>query len=174
MRRGNFKQVRQRKQHEPKADSYAPEIARPCRAAAAEDDDPDQNEQRREAGNLEREHLDDKGRADIGAEHDSERRHELERAACAKGGNDEACGGATLQNCGRAKTGGKGAQPVIQRLRQKPSQVGAESAQDAALDHVHAPEQERDGSREVDQCKGGFDKHTSRRLSACLSHRQAS
>ena len=144
--RSDFKQVSESKQHEPEADSHPPKIASARCTAAAEHYDPDQNEQRREASNLEREHLDDKRRADVCAKHDREGRHELEGAAGAKRRDDEACGRAALQNCGRAEAGGKRGQPITQRLRKKPAQVRTESAQDAALDHVYAPEEERGSS----------------------------
>ena len=69
------------KQHQADADRDAPEsrVRRPPPRLNA--DDTNQEQDRRHRGDVERQRLDDERRADIGAEHDGQRRHEIDRAA---------------------------------------------------------------------------------------------
>ena len=99
---------------------------------------------------IEGQHLDDERRPDIGAQHDGERRRQREQAAGGEGRRHERGGGAALQDGGDDHPEAEGAEPVAQRLAQELAQIGAEGAQDPALDHVQAPEQQGDAAHQVE------------------------
>src|SRR6202021_286603 len=61
---------------------------------------------------------------------------------------------AALQDRGHTQAGGEGGQPVVQSAAQPAPQFWAEGALDAGLHHVHAPQQQRDGAGQVEQCPG--------------------
>jgi hypothetical protein len=95
--------------------------------------------------------LDDQGRADIGAEHDGECRHQTDQAFRGKRTRDQGGRGAALEQRGQPKASGKCGQAVVQPLRQQQPQVGAEGAQNAAVDHMQAPQQQRDAAHQVEK-----------------------
>ena len=59
--------------------------------------------------------------------------------------------GAALKQRGQAEAGGEGGEAVAERLRQQTPQIGAERAQDAAVDHVQAPQQQRHAAHQVEK-----------------------
>ena len=65
--------------------------------------DAEEQEDGNKRGSLERERLDDDGRADIGAEHHGERRRERDKAALGEGDDEKAGRGRTLQGGGDAE-----------------------------------------------------------------------
>ena len=75
----------QRDQHQAKPDADPAEIARAGDRAAAEHQDAEQDQQERDRRHVERQHLDDQRRADIGAEHDGQRRDEIDEPAGREG-----------------------------------------------------------------------------------------
>ena len=154
VRRQDGKKLRERNQDQPKADPDAPEIVGAGDAAAAEHHHPDQDEERRHPRDVERQHLHDQGRADIGAEHRGEPGYEIDQSAGGEAGNHQPRRGAALQHRGDPQPGEKRLYAVAQRGTEDPPQIRAERALDPALDHVHAPEQECDRSGEVDQSQG--------------------
>jgi hypothetical protein len=56
-----------------------------------------------------------------------------------------------LEQGGETKAGAKGGEAVAQRLRQQQAQIGSERAQDAAVDHMQAPQQQRDATHQVEK-----------------------
>src|SRR6202011_3771903 len=67
---------------------------------------------------------------------------------------DQSGGGAALQQRGQAEAGGKGGEAVAQRLGQQQAQVRAERTQNAAVDHVQAPQQQRHAAHQVEKNHG--------------------
>ena len=64
--------------------------------------------------------------AEIGAEHDRERRRGLDHAAAGEGRDHQRGRGAALQDAGDAEAGQEGGEAVAQRDPQQVAQVGAE------------------------------------------------
>jgi hypothetical protein len=91
-----------------------------------------------------------RGGPDVGAEHDGKRRNETDQTRSRERGGHEPSGGAALQESGQTQAGREGREPVAQRSRQQLPQLGAERAQDAALDHVQAPQQQRDTTHQIE------------------------
>ena len=58
---------------------------------------------------------------------------------------------AALQERGEAEAGGEGGEAVAERMREDAPQVRAERAQDAAVDHVQAPQQQRDAAHQIEK-----------------------
>jgi hypothetical protein len=66
------------------------------------------------------ENLDDQCRPNIRAEHDGKRWNEVQHAACAERGDDQASGGAALQDSSSHQTRAESGYSVIKRLREEP------------------------------------------------------
>ena len=95
--------------------------------------------------------LHDQRGADIGAQHDGERRHQRHGAAGGEARHHQPGRGAALQDGGDAEAGGERGQPVAQRGAEPAAQIGAEAALDAGLHHVQAPQQQRHRAGQVEQ-----------------------
>jgi hypothetical protein len=91
------------------------------------------------APDVERQDLHDQGRAEIGAEHDRERRHQIDQPAGGKTRRHQPGRGAALQDRRDAEPGEERAPAVAEGAPEKAPQIGAESALDAALHHVQTP-----------------------------------
>ena len=59
--------------------------------------------------------------------------------------------GAALEQGGQTEAGAEGGEAVAQRLGQQQAQIGSERAQDPAVDHVQAPQQQRDAAHQVEK-----------------------
>lgn len=59
--------------------------------------------------------------------------------------------GTALQQRGEADARRKGAETVFQRACQQRTQVGSERAQNPAVDHVQAPQQQRHATHQIEQ-----------------------
>jgi hypothetical protein len=105
---------------------------------------------------VERQHLSDQRGADIGAQHDRERGHEVDQPAGGERCDHQAGGRAALQDRGHADAGQKGFEPIAERVAQDASQLRAEGARDPGLDHVHAPDHEGDRTRKIHEREGGI------------------
>ena len=103
------------------------------------------------ADDIERQDLDDQRGADIGAEHDRQRRHQADQAFGGERTGDQGGRGTALQQRGQADAGREGGEAVLQRLRQQQAQIGAERAQDAAVDHMQAPQQQCHAAHQVEK-----------------------
>ena len=106
--REQLQELVQCRQHQAEADQHAAEVARPG-AGAAEHQDPDQDQHGRDVGDVEGEDLDDQRGADIGAQHDRERRHEIDQPAGGEAGDHQPGRRAALQHGGHADTRQEGA-----------------------------------------------------------------
>ena len=148
-------EVLQRDEHQPEADRRSPQIARPRHEAAAKQNDPDEDEKKRDLRDVERQQLDNQGRADIRPEHNGERWNQINEPACRKARHHQPRSGAALQHRSDPEPGEKRLQPPAERPTEEAAQIRTESALDPALDHVHAPQQERDRAGEIDQRQGG-------------------
>ena len=89
--------------------------------------------------------------ADVGAEHDGERRRGLDQAAPGEGGDHQRGRGAALQDAGDADAGEERGEAVAQRDAQQVAQIRAEHPQDPGPDHAGAPQQERHRAQQLDQ-----------------------
>ena len=141
----------QRQQHQAEPDRDPADILDPRARAAAERNETDDEQDGRGRGDVERQHLNDQRGADIGAEHDRERRHQADQPFGGKGTRDQGGRGAALQQRGQAEARDKGGEAVVERLRQQQAQIGAERAQNSAVDHVQAPQQQRHAAHQVEK-----------------------
>ena len=82
----------------------------------------------------------------------------LTRPSGGEGTRDQGGRGAALQQGGQADAGGKGGEAVVQRLRQQPPQIGTERAQNSAVDHVQAPQQQRHAAHQVEKNHASHDR----------------
>jgi hypothetical protein len=154
--RDQGQQLLQREEHQPETDRHPADVTRARSKAAAEQDDADQHEQRRDPADVEGQQLHDQGRADIGAQHDRQGRNQIDHAAGSKARRHQPGCGTALQDSGDPETGKKGSDAVSEGAAQKPPQLRTEGSLNAALHHVHAPEQEGDPASEIDQGQGRF------------------
>ncbi len=139
------------KDHQPEPHHHPAEIACACPAAALEGGDAGDEEQRRQPADVEGQQLNDQRAADIGAEHDRQRRAQIDHPARREGRHHQSGGGAALEHGGHAQAGDKGLPAAAQPGTEHPPQIPAIGAQDAALHHVHAPEQQRHAAHEVEE-----------------------
>jgi hypothetical protein len=131
--------------------SPSPIATRPTRA---EGDEADDEQDRRDLGDVEREHLHDQRGANIGAEHDRKRRHQADEALGREGTGDQRGGRAALEQRREPKAGGKGGETIVKRLGEQLPQVRPEGAQNPAVDHVQAPQQQRHATHQVEKNHG--------------------
>jgi len=94
--------------------------------------------------------LHDQCRADICAEHNGERRYQLDRAGADEGGRHQRRRRGGLKRRGDSQPGEESVGPVAQPASERMTKVRAENARDPALDHVDAPEQKGDLADQVD------------------------
>ncbi len=146
--RHQVEELAQRQQHQAETDEHAAEVVAAGARVPPEHQKADQDQRRRDQHHVERQHLHDQRGADIGAEHHRERRHEIDQAAGGEARGHQPGGGRALQYGGDAEAGEKGAQAVAQRAAENRAQLRSEGALDAALHHVRAPQQQRDGAGE--------------------------
>jgi len=83
------------------------QIADPGLAALLEGDHAGQDQDRSNGGNVEGQQLNDQGGTDIGAEHDSQGRHQIDDPAGKGRRRPSGRCGAALQQCGHTKAGEK-------------------------------------------------------------------
>ena len=155
--RQRIQQDVQRQQHQAEADQHAADILDPRARPGAESDEAEDEENGRDRGDVEREHLNNERGADIGAQHDGKCRHEADQTFRRERARDQRSRSAALQDRGEADAGGERLEAIAQRLRQQPPQVGAERAQDAAVDHVQAPQQQRHAAHQVEKYEASHD-----------------
>jgi hypothetical protein len=141
----------QREEGEAEADRDAAEILDAGASPAAERQESDDEQDRRRGRHIEGENLNDQRRADVGAEHDGERGHQRDHAFRREGGGHQAGGGAALQERGEAETRAEGGKTVAQSFGEEGTEIGAEGAHDAALDHVQAPKQQCCAAHQVEK-----------------------
>ncbi len=113
-------EVLKRDQHQTKPDSDPAEVARAGNRAAPEHEHADQNEQERNPRHVERQHLDNQGGPDIGAEHDGERRNEVDKPAGGECRHHQTRGRAALKGRRHAHPCEEGFELVAERITQHP------------------------------------------------------
>jgi hypothetical protein len=153
VRRDDDEKLAQGQEHEPKADRHAAEVAGAARVALAKHHHADEEQKRRGLGDLEREKLNDERGADIGAEHHRQGRDEIDEAAGRKSRHHEAGRRAALQDGGDAEPRRESLEAIAERPAEHAPQIGAEGTLSAALDHMKAPQQQRDRAGEIEQGK---------------------
>jgi hypothetical protein len=151
VRSDHRQKVLKRDQHQTEPDPDPAEVARAGNPAAPKHEHADQDEQKRNPGHIERQYLDDQGGADIGAQHHGKGRHQVDKPAGRECRNHQTCGRAALEDRCHAETGQEGSEPVAERVAQHPPELRAEGARNPGLDHVHAPNQERNCPAEIHQ-----------------------
>jgi hypothetical protein len=163
-RRHRIEQDMQREQHQAEADRDPAEVLDPGAWPAAECDEADNEQHRRHRCDIERQHLHDQRGADIGAEHDRKRRHQADDLLGGEGTGDQGSRGRALEQGGQAEAGAERGEPVAERPRQQQPQIGPEGPQDPAMDHVQAPQQERDAPHQIKQNKTSHTSWISRQI----------
>ena len=150
-RRQRIEQDMQRQQHQAEPDKDAADVLDARARPAAEGDQADDEQHGRHGGDVERQDLHDQRGADIGAEHDGERGHQADEPLRGERTGDQRRRGAALEQGGQTEAGAKGGEAVAQGLRQQQAQIGSERAQDPAVDHMQAPQQQRDAAHQVEK-----------------------
>ena len=153
-RRQRVEQDVQRQQHQPEPDRDAADILDARARPGAEGDQADDEQDGGDGGDFERQDLHDQRGADIGAEHDGKRRHQADQAFRRERARDQRRRGAALEQRRQTEAGRKGGEAVVEPLRQQQAQVRAERAQDSAVDHVQAPQQQRNATHQVEKNHG--------------------
>ena len=148
---GGFADQLQRQQHQTQPDEHAADVADLRALAQDEQRYADEDEQRREPGQVEGEHHRHHGGADVGAEHDRQRRRQQDQSATDKGGDDEGGGGARLHQGGDPQTRERGGEAVAHAGREHLAQPAAQHAQHAGAHQVGSPDQQRDGRQQIEQ-----------------------
>ena len=143
-----------RHQHQAEADQHPAEIARCRRWPRRNISTPIRISAGATSAHVEGQDLDDQRGADVGAEHDGERRDQVDEAAGGEAGDHQAGGGAALQDGGDADARPARPGTGCAARRRVVAQPGAECALHAGLDHVDAPQQQGDGAGEVHQRDG--------------------
>ncbi|MNM71004.1 hypothetical protein D3C81_826520 [compost metagenome] len=133
----------QREGDQPEPDQHPAHMPGPAALPAQVENHADEDQQRREPRQVHREHLHHQRRADVGAEHDGERGRHGNQALAHERTDDDGGGVAALHKPGHAEPGREGREAVRHADRQHMAQIGAIHAQDADLDDVGAPDQER-------------------------------
>ncbi len=141
----------QRQQHQAEADKDAADVLDARARPAAEGDEADDEQHGRDGGDVERQHLHDQRGADIGAEHDRERGHQADEPSAVKELVISAVAVLLWSRAVRPRPARKGGEAVAQGLRQQQAQVGPERAQDPAVDHMQAPQQQRHAAHQVEK-----------------------
>jgi len=100
----------EREQHQPEAYGNPAEVLCPAVARGAEDDDPDQDEQRRHRGDVKSQDLGNQRAADVGTEHDGKRRPQIDCTPRGKRGRHQSGRGAALQHRGHREADHHGPQ----------------------------------------------------------------
>ncbi len=157
-RRQRVEQDMQRQQHQPEPDKDPADVLDARAWPAAERHQADDEQDRRDGCDIERQDLHDQRGADIGAEHDGERRHQADEAFRGERTRDQRRRRTALEQRRQAKAGRKGGEAVAQAFRQQRAQVGTERAQDAAVDHVQAPQQQRHATHQVEKNHASHDR----------------
>jgi hypothetical protein len=142
-------------QNQAKPDQHPAEVAW-AGGCAAEHDEPDQDEGRRDLGDIERQHLHDQRGTDIGAEHHGKRRNQVHQAAGREAGHHQPGCRAALQDRRRAYAGQECGQAIAERIAEEASELRAEGPLHTRLDHVDAPEQERHRPGQAHESDGNF------------------
>ena len=155
-RRHDVEEEMQRQQHQAEPDQHAAEIVDGRGPGFPEHQETGQDQPREDGGDIEGEHLHDEGRADIGAEHDRERRYEPDQAARREPGGHQPGRGAALQRRGHAEPGKERRKPVLERGCEDRAEAWPEGALHARLHHVRAPEEECNGARKIDEGNDGI------------------
>ena len=93
-------------------------------------------------------------RANVGAEHHGKCRHQVYEAAGCEASYHKASGRAALHDSRHTNTGQKRLEAVAKGSAQEASELCSEDTLHASLDHVHPPQQERNGAGEVEQGEG--------------------
>ena len=150
-RRQRIEQDMQRQQHQAEPDKDAADVLDARARPAAEGDQADDEQYGRDGGDVERQDLHDQRGADIGAEHDGERGDEADEPLRRKRARDQRRRGAALEQGSQTKAGAKGGEAVAQGLCQQQAQIRSERAQDPAVDHMQAPQQQRDAAHQVEK-----------------------
>ena len=109
------------------------------------------------AGDIERQNLNNQRGPDIRPEHDRKRRNKADQAFRREGTGDQRRRGAALQKRRQTKARRKRGEAISQRSGKKPAEIGAERAQDSAVDHVQAPQQQRNATHQVEKNHGSHD-----------------
>ena len=108
-------------------------------------------QQRRNQRNVEGQYFDDQRGSDVGAQHDGKRRYESDHAVRKKRGGHHGGSGAALKQRGDRNADADCHDSVTQHPPDHSAQIRPESTNDPALDHVHAPEEQDNGTSKLDQ-----------------------
>ncbi|KHL68200.1 hypothetical protein SF06_28530 [Pseudomonas flexibilis] len=141
----------QRQQDQPDADLYAAELADACLPARQEQHHADQDQQRRQPVQVKGQHAGHQRGADVGAEHDGQRRAEGHQPFGDKRGGQQGGGVAALHQRGDHDAGTERQRQVAGAAVEGFAQLRAVHAQDAGAHDMRAPHQEGHGGQQVEQ-----------------------
>src|SRR6266404_3763755 len=156
-RRQRIEQDMQRQQHQAETDRDPTDVLDARARAAAEGDQAENGENGSGGGNVERQDLNNQRGPNIRTEHDCKRRHQTDQTFGSERARDQGGRGAALQQGCQADARCKGGEAVLQGFRQKQTEIGAESAQNSAVNHVQAPQQQRDAAQQVEKNQASHD-----------------
>jgi hypothetical protein len=139
----------QGQQHQTEADGNTSAVLDAGLGSEAEGQEADHEQDRSRRRDIERKRQDDQRGSDIRPQHDRQGRDQRQRTLCREGCGHQPGGRAALEQRGQSESGGEGRETIAQGVRQQPAQVGAEGTRNAALDHVQAPEQQRDATHQI-------------------------
>jgi hypothetical protein len=140
----------QREHDEAEADHHAPELPDYVLLAGEEKHDADEDQERRQPGQVERQHdRHDRG-ADVGAEHHGQRRRSPDEALAGECRDDERGGRTALDQGGDAQSSEKRRETVADALAQHAAQVAAVEAQDPGAHDMRAPDEQRHAGQQVE------------------------
>ncbi|MNG70778.1 hypothetical protein D3C79_291740 [compost metagenome] len=137
-RRGGHDQL-QRQYDQPEADAHAPHLANPGLLAAEEQENAYQNQQRRQPGKIEGQHPCHQGGADVGAQHDHQRRRQPHQPLRDERGDQQRGGVAALHQRGYADTGDERQRFFLDAVTQYPAQVSAVNPHNPGAHDVGTP-----------------------------------
>ncbi|MNP02174.1 hypothetical protein D3C76_940210 [compost metagenome] len=145
----------QREDDQPEADAHAAELAEAGLLAGEKEDHAEEDQQRRQPGQVQGQHPCHQRRADVRAEHDGERRGQQHQPLGDEGADQQRRGIAALHQGGHADTGGEGQRPATHAAAEQAAQVGAVHAEDPRSHDVRAPDEQGDGREQIEQRQHG-------------------
>ena len=148
---GGFDDQLQREDDQAQADSDPAQL--PCSRLLArqEENHPEEDQQRRQPGQIERQHPRHQGRADVCAKHGGQGRREAHQPLADKRSHQHR-GGVTALHHGRHQDTGDKCQPALGHvLPDDLAQIGTVDPQDAGSDDMRAPDKQGHGGKQIEQ-----------------------
>jgi hypothetical protein len=150
-RRGGLDDQLQRQHDQAQADRHAAHLADAGLLAREKEHDAEKQQQRRQPGQVEGQHPRHQRRADVGAEHDRQRRGQCHQALADEGSGQHGRGIAALHDGGHQDAGQKCQRWPRHVFAEQAPQVAAVDAQNAGTNDVRAPDQQGYRGKKIKQ-----------------------